>query len=130
MICFTRVALLTKINNAMRDLATMLLACEQQLTTHNDRLAAIERTRTTLEADIVTPETSLQVATQPTTTTASSPSPVAKDNVVLEINLRAPKQSNLIISGVEPSLLPDDNLITHLLPNEQSLTTLSPNTLA
>ena len=39
----TRVALSTKIDDSMRDLATKLLACEQQLTAHNDRLAAIER---------------------------------------------------------------------------------------
>ena len=44
----TRVALSTKIDDSMRDLATKLIACEQQLTAHNDRLTAIERAQTTL----------------------------------------------------------------------------------
>ena len=85
--------------DSMRDLATKLLACEQQLTAHNDRLAAIEQAQTTLDTDIITLKASLQGAPQPTNTTPSSPS-IVMDNVVREINLRVSKQSNHIISGV------------------------------
>ena len=116
----TRVALSTKIDDSMRDLATKLLACEQQLTAHNDRLAAIERAQTTLETDIITLKASLQGASQPMNTTPGSP-PIAMDNVVREINLRTSKQSNLIISGVRPSLQSDDDLVTNLLHDELSL---------
>ena len=116
----TRVALSTKIDDSMRDLATKLLACEQQLIDHNDRLAAIERAQTTLRTDIITLKASLQGAPQPTNTTPSSPL-IVMDNVVRKINLRASKQSNLIISGVRPSLQFDDDLVTNLLHDELSL---------
>ena len=116
----TRVAFSTKIDDSMRDLATKLLVCVQQLSAHNDRLAAIERAQTTLETDIITLKASLQWAPQPTNTTPSSP-PIVMDNVVREINLRASKQSYLIILGVKPSLQSDDDLVTNLLHDKLSL---------
>ena len=86
----TRVALSTKIDDSMRDLATKLLACEQQLTAHNDCLAAIERAQSTLKTDIITFKASLQGAPQPSNATPSSP-PIVMDNVVREINHHASK---------------------------------------
>ena len=74
----TWVALSTKIDDSMRDLASKLLACEKQLTAHNDRLAAIEQAQTTLEIDTITLKASLQGAPQPTNTTPSSP-PIVMD---------------------------------------------------
>ena len=50
-----------------------------------------------------------------------SPPSIVMNNVVREINLRASKQSNLIISGVRPSLQSDDDLVTNLLHDELSL---------
>ena len=43
------------------------------------------------------------------------------DSVAREINLRASNQSNLIISGIRPSLQSDDDLVTNLLHDKLSL---------
>ena len=43
------------------------------------------------------------------------------DSVVRELNLRASKKANIIISGVRPSLLIDDDLVVNLLHNELGL---------
>ena len=91
----SRAALVTKIDDSMHDLAIKLHACEQQLTSHHDRLAAIERAQVTMETDIAALKASPAAGTQSTTAvtvTPNVPPPLAMDSVVRELNLRASKK--------------------------------------
>ncbi len=121
----TRAALSTKIDDAMRDLTKQLLVCEQQVAAHNDRLTAIARAQATLQADVTMmknspPGATLTAASHTTSAQTAAPT-VAMADVIRELELRASKKSNVIISGIKPSLSSDAEQVTNLLRHELSI---------
>ena len=101
----TRTELSVKITDAMHELTVILQACKQQVATHNNRLAAIERTQTALQAELTTLKASLPApgATPSAPQQASTAPSLAMKDVVRELNLRESKKANIVISGIKPS---------------------------
>ena len=73
----------------MHELTVMLLACEQQVATHNNRLVAIERTQTALQAELATVKFWLLASGEtPSAPQQASTAPsLTRNDVVRELSL-------------------------------------------
>lgn len=121
----SRTALTTKFDDMVRDLTTKLNSVELKMATYAQRLDAVEAAQadftaklTALQARTITP------ATGATYAAAAAPAivPASVNDVVRELNLRAAKRGNIIISGLRSSPAGTDTAtVTDLLRTELNI---------
>ena len=130
----TKTALLTKIDDSIRELATRLQKCEDLVTQYSTRLSNVERSQETMATQIATLQPS--IATHTIAAAASSVATVAAlsvatvvaptisasleiNDVIHELDLHVSKKANIVLSGVLPSSsFTDSVIVTNLLRDE------------
>jgi hypothetical protein len=128
-----RTALLNKIDESARQITARLQATELLIAAHTTRLDAVDQAQADLTTQLAAlkldmtnrtaaPHTPSAMAAVISTASSVS-SPLAMDDVIREIDLRSSKKSNIVLSGVKPSLLTDAEVVTKLLADELHITT-------
>lgn len=119
-----RASLSTKIDDCVHELRT----CEARVTAQAARLDAVEKTLADNAAQLAALHTStanqaIAITTAPPTPMAASSISVTMGDIMRELNMRASKKANIILSGVKASLQADTEIVTNLLHDELGITT-------
>lgn len=119
----TKATVLTKIDDSVKELSARLRTCEDLVTGYCTRLSNVERAQETMAMQIATLQASLNASAAPPTVTTTVPSsPLVLNDVVREIDLRAARKGNLVISGLRPSARDDAVAVSDLLRKELDIT--------
>lgn len=120
----TRTTLLAKIDDSARDLTLRLQHCETLVTSFTTRLSDVERSRDTMAGQIAALQASIATIniTAPHAASAAPASRVEISDVMHELDMRASKKANIVLSGLQPSSrLTDVAIVTSLLRDELSI---------
>ncbi len=125
-----RTSLSSKLDDTMREvrqLTTRLQQCETDIGSYRIRLDAMERAQATVTAQLAALQASSTATATSTTAPAvandTSPPPIRLSDVVRELDMRASKKSNIVISGIRPSsTVTDTDLVKNLLCDELGIT--------
>lgn len=110
----TRASLTVKID----DIATKVVSCETKVSSCISRLDALEQAHAALETQFTVLQGQAAAAPQPAQPAAAS-LPLAINDVVRELDMRANKKSNIVLSGILPQPPQTDaGIVTRLLHDE------------
>ena len=131
----TKTALLTKIDDSVREFTTQLQKCEDLVTQYSTRLSNVERTHETMATQIATLQASIATLTSAAassvaavassadaTITPTTTASLEFSDLIHELDLRVSKKTNIVLSGVLPTTsLTDTAIVTNLLRDELNI---------
>jgi hypothetical protein len=115
----TKDTLAKKIDDSVNIISARLKTCEDFVASYGARLGDVERAQHTMEAQIATLQASLSAPRAPAPAAAPAVTATSLSDVIHELDLRASKKTNIVLSGVLPAPpVSDATLATNLLRDE------------
>jgi hypothetical protein len=100
-------------------ISARLKTCEDLVASYGARLGDVERAQHTMEAQIATLQVSLSAPRAPAPAAAPAVTATSLSDVILELDLRVSKKTNIVLSGVlSAPPVSDATLATNLLRDE------------
>jgi hypothetical protein len=115
----------SKIDVSVDELKREVQHCQGLVAGFSTRLNTLEQTQTTLAAQFAALQASVAVINTAPPPAAATPPPMpapALVKVVRELDLQVSKKTNIVLSGIAPSLLTDADIVTNLLRDELGIT--------
>ena len=124
-LCDTRATLSLKIDDSVQDLTTKLRSCEDLVTSTVERLVAVENSHTAMTTELATLKATLNAASagataaSPASALSSPTPPLVMNDVVRELDMRASKKANIVLSGLRSSSTTNDSTAIHDLLRDE-----------
>ena len=121
----TQATLSLKINDSVRDITTKLCACKNLVTSTVERLVAVENSHTAMAAELAALKATLNAASNWATVASPAPAllsptpPLVVSDVVRELDMRAFKKANIVLSGLRFSSIMSDSIAMHDLLRDE-----------